>query len=123
MKEHNTNIIYKNIVFNKHALKTYKKNNGTATITVTSSLSYFYSSNNLDKKYSDIRKGAKIETVYIYIYDESKFTNNTKAFSIHCPNCGAPINSLGDSLCEYCQSSIKKINLKHWEISDFKEII
>jgi hypothetical protein len=113
---------YTSIRFNDHALKTYKKSNGTATITTTSSVSYNYESNLDERKYNDLRCETKYECEFIYIYDEDKFKEKQKSFGVHCPNCGAPVKGLGDLTCTYCGSEVQKVNLRHWEMASFKEI-
>lgn len=113
---------YTNIRFNNHALKSYKKNNGTATITTTSSVSYNYESNLDERKYDDLRCETKYECEFIYIYDEDKFKEKQKSFGVHCPNCGAPVKGLGDLTCSYCGTNVKKINLRNWEMASFKEV-
>ena len=113
---------YTSICFNDHALKTYKKSNGTATITTTSSVSYNYESNLDERKYNDLRCETKYECEFIYIYDEDKFKEKQKSFGVHCPNCGAPVKGLGDLTCTYCGSEVKKINLRNWEMANFKEV-
>ena len=113
---------YTSIRFNDHALKTYKKSNGTAIITTTSSVSYNYESNLDERKYNDLRCETKYECEFIYIYDEDKFKEKQKSFGVHCPNCGAPVKGLGDLTCTYCGSEVKKINLRNWEMANFKEV-
>ena len=113
---------YTSIRFNDHALKTYKKSNGTATITTTSSVSYNYESNLDERKYNDLRCETKYECEFIYIYDEDKFKEKQKSFGVHCPNCGAPVKGLGNLTCTYCGSEVKKINLRNWEMANFKEV-
>ncbi len=122
MKDENMIQKYTNIRFNSHALKSYNKNNGTATITTSSSVSYNYDSNLDERKYNDLRKETKYECEFIYIYDEDKFKEKQKSFGVHCPNCGAPVKGLGDLTCTYCGSEVKKVNLRHWEMASFKEI-
>ena len=113
---------YTSIRFNDHALKTYKKSNGTATITTTSSVSYNYESNLDERKYNYLRCETKYECEFIYFYDEDKFKEKQKSFGVHCPNCGAPVKGLGDLTCTYCGSEVKKINLRNWEMANFKEV-
>ncbi len=122
MKDENIIQKYTSIRYNDHALKSYKKNNGTATITTTSSVSYYYESNLDERKYNDLRCETKYECEFIYIYDEDKFKEKQKSFSVHCPNCGAPVKGLGDLNCTYCGSNVKKINLRNWEMASFKEV-
>ena len=122
MQDENIVQKYTNIRFNDHALKSYKKNNGTATITTTSSVSYNYESNLDERKYDDLRCETKYECEFIYIYDEDKFKEKQKSFGVHCPNCGAPVKGLGDLTCSYCGTNVKKINLRNWEMASFKEV-
>lgn len=56
----------------------------------------------------------------IYVYDVSKSNSLTiKALGLNCPNCGAPVTSLGDKKCEYCGTGIKDIVKKNWVINKF----
>lgn len=123
MKENDIEVNYSNIKFNQHALKSYKKSNGTATITTCSSVSYKYTSNKTERKYDDLIKETKYECELIYIYDENKFKEREKSFSVHCPNCGAPVKGLKDLTCSYCGSNVKKVNLRNWEIASIKEVL
>jgi len=122
MKENDIIVNYQDVIFNQHALKSYKKNNGTATIITSSSVSYKYSSNKDEKKYEDLVKETKYECEFIYIYDEDKFLETEKSFSVHCPNCGAPVKGLKDLTCSYCGANVKKVNLRNWEIANIKEV-
>ncbi len=36
---------------------------------------------------------------------------------VTCPNCGAPITSLGAKRCEYCGTAIEPLNLRVWKIN------
>ena len=123
MKENDIEVNYQDITFNQHALKSYKKNNGTATITTSSSVSYRYSSNKEEKKYEDLVKEIKYECEFIYIYDEDKFEEKETSFSVHCPNCGAPVKGLKELSCSYCGAHVKKVNLRNWEIANIKEVL
>ena len=106
-----------NINIHKTLLNKYDVNNGIATITFASSLEYFY------KKGSEI--GHKIQTrfktEFIYIIDASKLHNNVKGLGLNCPNCGAPVKTLGHKHCEYCNSGVIEIVKKVWVINNIKE--
>lgn len=127
LKKLDVNIKYDNVKFHSHAIKNYKKNNGVATITLSSSLEYYYYCDGKDKNkivsnnnyFSDIKKQTRYTSQFVYIYDESKFDKDAKVFSTHCPNCGAPTTSSG--VCTYCQSNLEPINLKLWKMSSYKE--
>lgn len=122
MKSNNTIEKYDNIQFYRHAISAYSKKNGKATLKVSTTLSYYYTTNRKDKKsFSDIKKQTRYTSEFVYVYDESKFNNNQVSFSVHCPNCGAPLRNLENKYCEYCSTYIEKINLKLWKMSSYKE--
>ncbi len=106
-----------NINIHKTLLNKYEVNGGIATITFASSLEYFY------KKGSEV--GHKIQTrfktEFIYIIDASKLKNNVKGLGLNCPNCGAPVKTLGHKHCEYCNSGVIEIVKKVWVINNIKE--
>lgn len=122
---YNENNLYEkfsDLNFHKHSLKNYTKSNGTATIQVASSISYYYDTNKKDENhYNDVKKGTKYITEYIYVYDETLFKEHEVNFALHCPNCGAPISSL-NSDCGYCGIEIKPINMKCWKLNKIYEI-
>lgn len=113
---------FSSLDFHKHSLKDYTRSNGTATITVSSSISYYYDTNQKDvEHYDDVKKGTKYVTEYVYVYDETKFDEKAVNFSLHCPNCGAPIKSLSSD-CSYCGIEIKPINMRCWKLNKIYEI-
>lgn len=115
---------YDDIKFHRHAIKNYKKAKGRATITVSSTVEYYY--NNTSPKYKNkvhdnIKKQTRYTTEYVYVYDESAFDYNAANFSITCPNCGAGLEFFGAGNCKYCGTYIEPINLKSWFIISYKE--
>ena len=122
MKSNNIVEKYDNIQFYRHAINAYNKKQGKATIKISTTLSYYYSTNRKDKKsFSDVKKQTRYTSEFVYVYDESKFDDKQVSFSVHCPNCGAPIKNLLSNYCEYCSSYVEKINLKLWKMSSYKE--
>ncbi len=122
MKSNNIKEKFDNIEFNRHAIMAYNKNNGKATIKISTTLSYYYKTNRTDKKsYEDIKKQTRYTSEFVYVYDERKFEKNQVTFSVLCPNCGAPLGGLKSKFCEYCGNHIEKINLKIWKMSSYKE--
>lgn len=113
---------YDNIEFYRHAISAYTKKNGKATIQISSTLSYYYSTTRNDKKaFSDIKKQTRYTSEFVYVYDETNFNENQVSFSVHCPNCGAPLRNLKSDYCEYCSTYIEKINSKVWKMNSYKE--
>lgn len=122
MKSNNIKEKFDNIEFNRHAIMAYNKNNGKATIKISTTLSYYYKTNRTDKKsYEDIKKQTRYTSEFVYVYDERKFEKNQVTFSVLCPNCGAPLRGLESKFCEYCGNHVEKINLKIWKMSSYKE--
>ena len=70
-------------------------------------------------------KDAKMQTVYetelVYIQDVDKLENHADALGINCPNCGAPIKSLGEKYCEYCGTAVQEVNIRAWKFNSIKE--
>lgn len=113
---------YDSIVYNRHAISSYIKKGGKATIKVSTTLSYYYDTNRKDKKsFPDVKKETRYTSEFVYVYDEAKFNDKQVSFSVHCPNCGAPLDGINSTHCKYCSSPIQKINLKIWKMSSYKE--
>lgn len=124
LKNNNINVKYDDIKFHSHAIKNYLKSKGKATITISSTVEYYYSNDNENykkKEYNNIKKQTRYTTEFVYVYDETKFKYNQKAYTISCPNCGAPLGKLGEGNCSYCGTFIKPINLKNWYMVLYKE--
>ena len=109
-------VIYDNIKIHKTVVNKYEKSDKIATIYFASSVEYFYKKNN--------EAGKKVQTrfkcEYIYIIDSEKI-GNVKALGLNCPNCGAPIKTLGHKHCEYCNTGVIDIVKKTWIINNIKE--
>lgn len=61
-----------------------------------------------------------VELVYIQDADEAR-ENNANALGLTCPNCGAPIKTLGTKHCEYCGAGIVEVNIHAWAFHSVKE--
>lgn len=122
MQSNNIQEQYDNIEFNRNAISAYSKKNGKATIQLSTTLSYYYKTNRKDKTtFADIKKQTRYTSEFVYVYDEAEFDDNQVSFSVHCPNCGAPLTNLENDCCEYCSSHIEKINSRVWKMSSYKE--
>lgn len=109
------NISYDNIKFHNTVLSKYENKDGIATITIGSSFEYILKTNKKTKKVQD---RAKVE--FIYIIDTNKVEANKKVLGVNCPNCGAPVTSLGNKSCKYCGTSVVDIVKRVWTINDVK---
>lgn len=125
----NSDILYKydDIKFHKHAISNYVNSNGVATISISSSLEYYYSKKKdgkvIDKKEKKIQ--TRYLTKYVYLVNSDAYENEINVYGINCPNCGAVIPSLGSKKCKYCNTSlnIQVVDLlKCWKLIEFREI-
>ncbi len=105
------------IKIHKTLLSKYEVSGAIATIEISSSLEYFY------KKGKDVghKVQTRFKTEFIYIIDVSKLHNNVKGLGLNCPNCGAPVKSLGHKHCDYCNTGIVEIVKKVWIINNINE--
>ena len=63
----------------------------------------------------------KVEIEALYIQDKDHPGSLlSSALAVNCPNCGAPVPSLGDKRCAFCGSAIEPVNNKVWTFSRFE---
>ena len=105
----------------------YKKTDGRCIITFQSALECYHYITDSSSAVLEGSKEYKYQTKYntdlIYIQDRNLVENELDhALGINCPNCGAPLSSLGAKKCEYCGTPVIEINIHAWSFSDVKEI-
>lgn len=124
----NNNITYKfdDVIFHKHAIKSYNKQKDIASIEISTSLEYYYNKrkDKIEISRDNIKKQTRYTTQFVYIIDNSKTGFDIDILGLHCPNCGSPVNSLQQTHCSYCRSAtnIQIASLtKCWKIINYKE--
>lgn len=116
---------YDDIKFHRFAIYQYDKKDGMATVTISTSLEYYYQKKKQEKILKDFtkyKKQTKYQCTFVYVYDEAKVEKSAKVLAINCPNCGAAIKALGHKYCDYCGTTVKEVNLRSWELSSYQEI-
>ncbi len=126
LQSNNISYRYDDVVFHKHAIKSYRCQKDVATIEISSSLEYYYSKrkDNKELSHDEIKKQTRYTTTLVYIIDNTKTGFDINVLGLHCPNCGSPITSLKQSKCSYCNSAINiqiASLLKCWKIINYKE--
>lgn len=115
---------YSEIEIHQTEIANYSKSNGKCVITIQSAVGYFHYKTQ-DGKVIAGDKNRKTQTKYnmelIYIQDSDR-ADLGNAMGTVCPNCGAPIKSLGAKYCEYCGLGITPINIKVWSLHKFYEV-
>ena len=110
----NESVSYDDLSIHKTVVAKYEKSGGVATIYFATSFQYIMKkSNGISKKVQD-----RVRCEYIYIIDASKVEEYEKVLGINCPNCGAPVTSLGNKSCSYCGTGIVDVVNKVWIIND-----
>lgn len=112
-----TDVHFDSIKFHRTVINDYRNESGIATMKFQTSLEYFY------KKDSSIgrKKQDRYEIEFIYIIDALKNKVNGKAIGLNCPNCGAPVTSVGIKSCKYCGSEIYDLVKKTWMLNNIKQ--
>lgn len=107
----------------------YRKTEGRCIITFQSSLECYHYISGTDNS-SPVQEGSKeykyqtrYNTDLIYIQDRNLVEDERDhALGVNCPNCGAPISSLGAKVCEYCGTPVIEINIHAWSFSNVEEV-
>lgn len=104
----------------------YTKEKGKCCITFQASIQYYhYVLDDIGKVVKGNKENyeqARYNIDLLYIQDRDVVEKAPEdAFGINCPNCGAPITSLGYKYCEYCGSGIVEMSIHAWTFSDVEE--
>jgi len=124
--ENNVEKRYDDIIFHKHAIKSYKNLKGMIKLEVSSSLEYYYEEKRKGKVIvsSRYKKQTRYTTTFVYVYDTKKAGFDFQVLGITCPSCGGPLSDLKSKKCPYCQSGIHfqvSSLVKCWKVIDLKE--
>lgn len=117
---------FDDVIFHRHAIKSYKCQKDVATIEISTSLEYYYTKRkgNKDISRDNVKKQTRYTTQLVYIIDNTKTGFDINVLGLHCPNCGSPISSLQQKTCSYCKGAINiqiASLLKCWKIINYKE--
>lgn len=94
-------------------LRDYRKKSGTCYVILQSAVQFLKGTKKVQTRFN---------TTMAYVQDASQM-GYENAFSMNCPNCGAPIVQLGDKqICEYCGSDVIPVNLRIWSLDRVEEL-
>lgn len=116
--------VYDRIGIHQTEIAKYEKKNGRCIVTLQSAVEHIHYKEKGVKLLSgkkDLLEQTKYNMELMYIQDES-IANNSHGVGLTCPNCGAPIQTLGIKHCEYCGSEVVPINMQVWSLQHFYEV-
>ena len=114
---------YSDCVIHQTEITAYTKRAGICRITLQSALEYYHTVRR--KSDGKVKAQDRYNVELIYIQDKTKMEkigHGNDSIGSHCPNCGAPVTSLGAKHCEYCGTALTQINLLVWSINNFTKV-
>lgn len=116
-KNKKDNVHFNSIKFHQTSLSGYSKNGVVATIVFSSSLEYMLEKNGgVSEKVQD-----RYKVEFIYVIDVDKVSDDVKSLGLNCPNCGAPVKTLGAKYCTYCGTGITELVDRVWTLNNIKD--
>lgn len=116
--------VYERIRIHQTEIAKYEKKNGRCIVTLQSAVEHIHYKEKDGKILSgkkDLLEQTKYNMELMYIQNEN-MANNSHGVGLTCPNCGAPIQTLGIKRCEYCGSEVVPINMQVWSLQHFYEV-
>lgn len=117
---------YDDIKVHRTEIHQYRKEKGRCSIILQSAVEYVYYAQqgaNVIAGRKDRKTQAKYNIHMIYVQDQDVVEDTREAaLGLNCPNCGAPLTSLGAKVCAYCETPLVEFNIRIWNFNDIEEI-
>lgn len=118
----------KAIKIHRMEISNYTKNAGRCVITFQAAVESIHYKMDENKEIvwgSDkLKEQSKYDIDLVYIQDRDLVDNTHEdGLAINCPNCGAPIKTLGAKVCEYCGSPVIEFNIHAWWFTRVTRVI
>lgn len=116
--------VYRDIEVHQTEITNYVKKSGTCVITFQSAVGHYHYGKQNDKIVfgkENLKEQTKYNVEIIYIQNEN-LTDADGVSGNTCPNCGAPITTLGAKTCEYCGLAVRELNLRVWTLHKFYQV-
>lgn len=116
---------FERIKVHKTEIHKYRKEKGRCSIvfqTAAEHVHYQEKDGKLIKGRKDRLEQAKYNVEVSYIQDLEQVENvDDMGLAMVCPNCGAPLPSLGAKTCVYCDSPVLELNIKVWNFTSVEQ--
>lgn len=115
---------YQNVKIHDTQITRYEKKQGTCIITLQSAVGHrHYKEKDAAVIQGDDRLDEQTKyNVEILYVQNPELAGMDRAVSMSCPNCGAPVTSLGNFICAYCGSEVTPIHHQVWSLHKFYEV-
>ncbi len=113
---------YSRVKIHQTEIARYVKEKGKCILLLQSAVEYFHYIEKDGKIVSgskEQKEQVKYNIELIYVQDESQARTAGPGVGLVCPQCGAPVKTLGMKVCEYCGTPVKEINLRIWKLNSF----
>ncbi len=116
--------VFRDIQIHKTEIADYRKLNGTCVITLQTSVGYIHyieEHGSVVTGSSSIKEQTRYNIELQYIQDVNQVAEGETAVGTNCPNCGAPITSIGEKTCLYCGLAVTEVNINTWALNRYTE--
>ena len=116
----------KNLKIHQTELYKYTKTNGKIVITFQSSVQFKHFFTSFDGSVITGDENIYKQTLYnVSVYYVQNFLlveeSKEQGIGLNCPNCGAPVHSLGLKHCSYCGTEIIEVNRFVWVFGEISK--
>lgn len=126
LKESRQQESYQEIQIHRTEIADYRKCNGRCIITFQSALQYRFVRQDENGKIlegnRELLTQARYNVDLIYVQDREKVEEGERGMGLNCPNCGAPLSSLGSKVCAYCGTPVIELNRYVWNFSNVEKV-
>lgn len=99
---------YSEVRLHQTELADYRKQDGECRVVFQSAVGYMLRIGDGEAEQKQTRYN--VELLYVQDAGAAQEHQLDAAFSMTCPNCGAPIRSLGSKVCEFCGTAVQEVN-------------
>ncbi len=117
--------VFEDVKIHQTEIAAYHKQNGTCVITLQTAVGYRHyveKSGELVEGSKDNTEQTRYSVELQYIQDVEQMADGETAIGVTCPNCGAPITTVGQKKCPYCGLAVTEISVNTWALNRYKEI-
>lgn len=110
---------YSEVVIHQTELADYRRQDGECRVVFQSAVGYQLQTGQGEPEQLQTRYN--VELLYIQDAEAARAHQLDAAFSLNCPNCGAPIRNLGSKFCEFCGTAVQEVNQYAWSFGRIYE--